>query len=202
VIVGLTGGIAVGKSTVASILQALGAQVIDADQVARDVVAPGTEGLSSIVSVFGDHMLLPSGALDREALGKAIVADKDARTRLEAITHPQIRAQIAQRAQAALSAGAAVVFVEAALLVETGSARHYPHLWVVICDREQQISRLMNRKGCDRSTAESWIDSQMPLDQKAAHATQIIENSGSRGELTQAVNQAYTALMAQQTGQG
>jgi dephospho-CoA kinase len=202
VIVGLTGGIAVGKSTVASILQDLGAEVVDADQVARDVAAPGTVGLSSIVAVFGEDMLLPSGALDREALGKAIVVDKNARSRLEAITHPLIRTQIAKRAQAALLAGAAVVFVEAALLVETGSAKHYPHLWVVVCNRALQISRLMSRKGCDRTTAEAWIDSQMPLDKKAAHATQIIENSGSHSDLTEAVNHAYTTLMAQQTGQG
>ncbi len=201
-IVGLTGGIATGKSTVGSILTELGASVIDADQVSRDVVSIGSDALAEIERAFGQAVIQEDGSLDRERLGAIVVNDPTARKRLEAITHPRIRAEIAQRVQAAILGGAPAAFVEAALLVETGSATLYPELWVVVCEPEKQIARLMSRKGCDRATALAWVDAQMPLAEKASHASEVIANDGSLDALQQVVERAYTELMAQQRDRG
>lgn len=196
-IVGLTGGIASGKSTVAAILAELGAVIIDADVVARTTVAPGSEALRAIVRRFGPAVVGADGALNRKAMGALVMQDATARSSLEAITHPLIRIGIAQGVQSAISTGAESVFVEAALLVETGGHAVYPHLWVVICDPELQRQRLMSRKGCDAETAARWIASQMPMDQKVAKATQVIENNGSQADLRTAVEAAYRTLMEQ-----
>jgi dephospho-CoA kinase len=196
-IVGLTGGIATGKSSVGGILSDLGARVIDADHVAKAVVSPGTECLSAIRDAFGDEVFLDNGALNREALGTRVMGNPEERKRLEAITHPRIRAEIAQRVQAALEQGVEAVFVEAALLVETGSAKLYPHLWVVTCEHETQVTRLMARKGCSRETAETWIGAQIPVREKELHATQVIDNNGSAAELRDTVTEAYETLKVQ-----
>jgi len=196
-IVGLTGGIASGKSTVAAILAELGATVIDADVVARATVEPGSEGLRAVVNRFGPGVLGSDGSLDRDAMGALVMQNANARASLEAITHPLIRIGIAQGVQAAVSAGAESVFVEAALLVETGGHSIYPHLWVVACDADRQRQRLMARKGCDEETAARWIASQMPLAEKVAKATQVIQNNGTRAELRSAVEAAYRTLMEQ-----
>ena len=201
-IVGLTGGIATGKSTVGQILEELGATVIDADQVARAIVEPGTECLDEIVRIFGDAILKNNGSLDRDALGAVVINDRDARLQLERITHPRIRAEIAREVQRAVLAGAPSVFVEAALLVETGSARIYEHLGVVVCSEEAQIERLKKRKGCNDSTARSWVAAQMPLAEKAKHATQIIQNNADIETLKVETEQAYRELMVQRPGQG
>jgi dephospho-CoA kinase len=193
-IVGLTGGIATGKSTVASILVQLGATVVDADLVSRDVVSPGSAGLHRIHARFGATMLNEDGSLDRDALGRHVMADPKERAALEAITHPLILEEIATRVQAATIGGAPAVFVEAALLVETGSAAHYPHLWVVICGPGIQAERLMARKGCDRAMAEQWIQSQMPMEEKARHASQIIDNGADLVSLREQVSLAYRKL--------
>ena len=143
-IAGLTGGIATGKSTVAARLHSLGATIIDADQIAREVVAPGTEALESIRKAFGEVVIHSDGRLNREALGDIVRVDSAARKHLESITHPHIRAEIARRAQEAVTAGAQAVFVEAALLVETGSARAYPELWIVRCSHKTQVRLLLH----------------------------------------------------------
>ena len=201
-IVGLTGGIATGKSTVASILGQLGATVIDADLVSRDVVSAGSAGLHRIHARFGGMVLNKDGTLNRDALGKHVMSDAKERAALEAITHPLILAEVSARVQAAVSKGAPAVFVEAALLVETGSAANYAHLWVVTCDASLQRKRLMTRKGCDQSTAERWIQSQMPIDEKAKHASRVIDNSGDLVSLQEQVELAYRLLMEQQPGRG
>lgn len=193
-IVGLTGGIATGKSTVAAILRDMGVVVLDADEVARDVVAPGSEGLKEIVDVFGSAILTPEGALDRSAMGALVVQNPNARKRLEALTHPRIRAELAQRASDALAAGSEIVFVEAALLVETGSAKFYPALWVVRCSIDRQVERLMARNACDRETAEAWIATQMPVEEKVAHATTVINNDADLESLNDQVESAFHAL--------
>jgi len=193
-LVGLTGGIATGKSAVAKILSTLGARVVDADDVAREVVAAGSEALADIIDAFGARVLLPSGDLDRQALGAIVFDDLASRRKLEGITHPKIHAEINARIQAAQVCGAPTVFVEAALLVETGSANLYPHLWVVTCSETQQIRRLTERKGCDSATAMRWIEAQMPMAEKASHATQVIDNSGELKDLEQTVHKAYALL--------
>ena len=196
-IVGLTGGIATGKSTVASMLVDLGATVVDADLVSRDVVSPDSNGLKRIQARFGSSVLYADGSLNREALGRLVMASPKERAALEAITHPLIMAEVAQRVQSAAQGGAPAVFVEAALLVETGSAANYPHLWVVTCEANLQVDRLMSRKGCDQATATRWIGSQMPLGEKARHASQVIENSGDLADLRTQVQRAYRVLMEQ-----
>ena len=201
-IVGLTGGIATGKSTVADILRNIGATVIDADQVSRDVVQPGSAGLASLVEAFGTSILTTEGHLDRSKLREIVMSNTVLRRRLEAITHPLIRAEIATRVQTAVVEGAPSVFVEAALLVETGSAQMYPHLWVVTCAPETQLSRLMAREQCDEATAHSWIAAQMPLSEKVKHATQVVTNEGDQDALRLQVSAAYSVLMAQLPGRG
>ncbi len=195
-LVGLTGGIASGKSTVAEVLRSLGVTVIDADAIAREMVAPGTTGLAAVVDRFGEAILGPDGALDRGALGDRIVSDPVAKQDLEAITHPRIRDGIAARVAERLVAGDPAVVVEAALLVETGSFRLYDALWVVCCSREKQITRLMKRKGCDATSAAQWVDAQMPMAEKITYATTVIDNDGDRAELQASVERAWAAFMA------
>ena len=196
-IVGLTGGIATGKSTVGQHIEKLGGTVIDADRVARDVVQPGSEALADIAQRFGADVLLPDGSLNRAVLGQIVMNDSVARTALEEITHPRIRTEIATRVRDAFTHGARVVFVEAALLVETGSAKLYPKLWVVRCAQDTQVRRLMERKGCDRATAEQWISSQMDMTEKVQHASLVIDNDGTIQELEDQVGAALLELMAQ-----
>ena len=198
--VGLTGGIACGKSTVGTILRGLGATVVDADEIARDVVAPGAPALARIKEAFGAGVMDGLGSLDRTAMAAVVLNDREAKKRLEAITHPAIRLEIADRIETARKQGARVVFVEAALLVETGSYTLYPHLWVVRCDRVQQIKRLMKRKRCPRIEAEQWIDAQMPTAEKEAHATRVIDNTGSMADLKLEVAAAHAELMGQLQG--
>jgi len=200
-LIGLTGGIACGKSTVAAHLAELGADVIDADQVSRDVVAPGTSGLEAIVDRFGDDVLTADGTLDRKRLGRIVIQDDAARRDLEQITHPRIRDEVAQRIQERAMAGAVWVFVEAALLVETGSWKLYDGLWVVRCSRDVQVQRLMERDACEAKVAEQWIDSQMPVDEKVKHASQVIDNDGDRSTLEKAVAMAWKTLRGPQQDQ-
>ncbi len=193
--IGLTGGIATGKSTAARILrEQLGVPVVDADQSAREVSAPGSEGLGEIVASFGEGVLDASGALDREALGRVVMADDDARRRLQAITHPRIRAAMLESLMALAQAGHRAAAVEAALLVETGSYKLYDALWVVTCDPATQLARLMARQRIDAEEARRWIDSQLPLAEKEAVATHVIHNDGDLADLEAAVRAAWAAF--------
>ena len=196
-IIGLTGGIACGKSAVGAILRQLGATIIDADVVAREVVLPGTPSMMEIEEAFGPSVLTNDGRLDRAKMGELILEDSTAKATLERITHPAIRTAIAKQTRAAMAAGAQAVVVEAALLIETGGYRGYPILWLVACTRDRQVARLMARQACSREVAERWIDAQMPLEAKRAHATTVIENNGSRADLRKTVEAAYCALMGQ-----
>ena len=197
-IIGLTGGIACGKSAVAAILEQLGATIIDADVVAREVVLPGTPSMVAIEEAFGPSVLTSDGRLDRAKMGERILEDSSAKATLERITHPAIRTAIAEQTRAARAAGAQAVVVEAALLIETGGHRAYPTLWLVACTRDKQVARLMARQACSREVAERWIDAQMPLEAKRPHATTVIENNGSRTDLRNTVEAAYRALMGRQ----
>ena len=194
-IIGLTGGIACGKSSVARILEERGLPVIDADQVARDVVAPGSDGLAAGVDAFGDGVLDAQGGLDRAKLGEIVFADPDARRRLEAITHPRIAAESGRRMQEALAAGAERVFYEAALLVEIGRHKDFGALWVVAAPRESQIERVMARDGLSRADAEARLAAQMPVAEKAAVADVVIDNSGDLAALARAVDDALEASL-------
>lgn len=190
-VVGLTGGIACGKSTVARHLAAQGIPVIDADRVARDVVAPGTAGLDAIVARFGPEVLDADGALDRRGLRARIAVDAQARRDLEAITHPRIAAAIAEQL-AALTTPVAVV--EAALMVETGSWRRYDALLVVTSPPELQLARLLARDGGDAAAARALIATQLPLADKERLATAVIHNDSDEEALLAATDAAWRRI--------
>lgn len=196
-LIGLTGGIACGKTTVADVLRQLGVHVIDADKVSRTVVTPGSKGLKLIGERFGPGILREDGQLDRDALGIAVMADAQAKKDLEAITHPLIQEKIAQLIQDRAMAGDPALVVEAALLVETGSWRLYDQLWVVRASRDTQIERLRERKQCTAEVAAQWVDSQLPVDEKVRYAHIVIDNDGERAALTAQVQAAWASFVGQ-----
>ena len=194
---GLTGGIATGKSTVSAMFTHLGARVTDADQLARDVVAPGQPAHAAVVAAFGPEVLQPDGYLDRKRLGAIVFADAEKRKRLETITHPAIRTRwerILRVYEEEEFAG--IVFWDAALLYETGGARHMEKMVVVTADPAIQLARLMARDGITEAEARARIASQMPVAEKAKLADYVIDNSGTRAETERQVREVYRALLA------
>ncbi|TNE88250.1 MAG: dephospho-CoA kinase, partial [Deltaproteobacteria bacterium] len=190
-VIGLTGGIATGKSTVASLLaERYGLPVVDADQVAREIVAPGEPALAAIAERFGDGVLQADGTLDRAVLRERIMANADDRAALNAITHPAIFVRMRERLAELEAAGHADAVVEAALMVETGSYRMYPVLLVVSCDPETQVQRVMVRDGVDEAQARQTLAAQLPLAEKEAVATHVIKNDNGRDALIAAVDEA------------
>jgi dephospho-CoA kinase len=179
---GLTGGIASGKSTVAARFRAQGLPVIDADELAREVVAPGTDGLREVLEAFGEGILAPDGTLDRKALGRAVFADRSARKKLEAITHPRITRRTMELSAELARAGEPLACYEAALIVENGAADGFRPLVVVACPEEQQLERLTARGGASREDALARIRAQKPLGDKIAVADFVIDTSGSLEE--------------------
>ena len=173
--VGLTGGIASGKTTVADQFAGLGAGVIDTDRVARDVVRPGEAGLAAVVEAFGPDILSASGELDRRALRAVVFADPGQRRRLEAILHPLIRARTLRRLDR-LSAPYAVVVVP--LLLETGFGSLVDRVAVVDCARETQLARLLARDGIDPAQAEAMLNAQVDRQTRLAGADDVIDNGG------------------------
>ncbi|SCG69132.1 dephospho-CoA kinase [Micromonospora siamensis] len=184
--VGLTGGIGSGKSAVAARLAALGALVVDADRIAREVVAPGTEGLAEIVAAFSERVLDPHGALDRAALGALVFADEAARRRLEAITHPRVRARTAELVAAA--GPDAVVVNDVPLLVEVGLAPTYHLVVVVQTAVEIRLERLARDRGMPRAEAERRIAAQADDERRRACADVVLSNDGGLDELHAAVD--------------
>ncbi|MEC8422656.1 MAG: dephospho-CoA kinase [Myxococcota bacterium] len=192
--VGLTGGIACGKSTVAGLIRRHGTPVIDADVIARDIVAPGTDGLAAVVSRFGDAVLLADGSLHRSLLREIVAADGNARRDLERITHPRIGAAILGWLDAQAQAGTPVAAVEAALMVETGTHTRYDHLLVVACSPGVQLARLMARDGMSELAAARWLGAQLPVETKVELADAVIWNDGPIEALPAAVHAAWAAL--------
>ncbi|WP_310252985.1 dephospho-CoA kinase [Nocardioides sp. BE266] len=190
--VGLTGGIASGKSTVSAMLAELGAVVIDADLLAREVVARGTPGLAAVVEEFGDSVLTPEGDLDRPAMGAIVFADAGARTRLEAIIHPLVHRRGAEfEAEAPADA---VVVHDIPLLAEGGRAGSFDAVVVVDVPTEVQVERMVRDRGWSRDEAESRIAAQATREQRLAIATHVIDNTGSLEDLRGRVEQVYAAL--------
>lgn len=181
-VIGLTGGIASGKSTVAGFLEEQGAVVIDADALSREAVGPGSAALERIVAAFGEEMLLPDGCLDRKRLGRLVFADPAKRTLLEGIMHPEIRRLANERIARAAAEGHRVLFYMAPLLIESGSVERVDEVWVVTVRPEIQLERLMRRDGIGREEGERIIASQMPLAEKERYGRVVIDNSGPPGE--------------------
>jgi dephospho-CoA kinase len=201
-VVGLTGGIASGKSTVARLLAARGVPVLDADEVARDVVAPGTEGLAEVVAAFGPQVLGPDGALDRKRLGERVFADAEARARLGAIVHPRIAVESRRRLAALAERGAPYVVYEAALLVENGAYRMFPVLVVVCAPEHARIQRIMERDGLGEAEARARLRAQLDDAEKRAVADFVVDNDGSRADLEAKVVKLDEALRARLGGGG
>jgi len=195
--VGLTGGIASGKSLVAQIVGRLGCEVIDTDIIAREVVAPGTEGWQAVVTEFGPQVLTEEGVINRAGLASIIFADAGRRAILNSILHPLIMRTVREQV-AAVEAGDpdAVVVVDVPLLIECGMQNDFDKVMVVWTPRDQQISRLMARDGLGEEAARQRIASQMPLDQKRACATFVIENDADREKTEAQVQEILLRLRA------
>ena len=184
--VALTGGIATGKSSCLAVFKSLGAPVIDADQVARDVVAPGSDGLTAVVKQFGRSVLLPSGQLNRAALGMVIFADPSARQHLEDIIHPRVYAAI-ERWFGALTQPLGIADIP--LLFETSSEDDFDLIVVAACRPDQQLARLVARTHLSEADAKSRIAAQLPLADKVARADYVIDTGGTK-EQTEARTKA------------
>lgn len=193
-VVGLTGGIASGKSSVARELTALGVAVIDADVLAREVVAKGTGGLAEIVATFGSDVLTADGGLDRERLAAQVFGDSEARTRLNAIVHPRIARLSAERIAAALKTQTPYVMYEAPLLVETGAYRGLAALVVVSTSPAIQLSRLLARDQLSEAAAQARLSAQTPLAAKLAVADYVISNDAGKHELREQVTNLHRTL--------
>lgn len=193
-VVGLTGGIASGKSTVDQILIAAGLPVVDADQVARQVVEPGTVGLSQVVSHFGKDVLLPTGELNRRELGRRVFKDAAQRKALNKLLQPLIKAEIKSQVRSLIEAGHAVVVMDVPLLFEAGYVDDCDRVVVVNVKPDIQVQRLMARNGYSREEALERIKAQMPLAEKAARADYVIDNNGDQKALKTAV-EAFLATL-------
>lgn len=181
-VIGLTGGIATGKSSIAGFFQEKGAVVIDADQLAREAVEPGSQGLAEVAAAFGGGVLAVDGQLDRRRLGEIVFSDSARRSQLEGILHPEIRRLAEERIAEAARAGHRVLFYMAPLLIEAGVTDRVDEVWVVTVRPEVQLERLMRRDGISRAEAQRIIDSQMPLAEKESCGRIVIDNSGTPEE--------------------
>ena len=192
--VGLTGGIGSGKSTVSVLLAERGAVVIDADQLAREVVAPGTPGLAAIVETFGSEVVATDGALDRQALGAMVFGDDTARRTLEEIIHPRVRARAG--ALEARAAPGAIVVHDIPLLVETGQHVTFDVVVVVDVPVRTQIDRLVSQRGMSSDEAETRIAAQATREQRTGAADLMVDNAGPRTELAERVDELWAELRA------
>jgi dephospho-CoA kinase len=194
-LVGLTGGVGSGKSTVAAMLRELGADVVDADEASHAVYAPGTPGFASVVREFGDEFVR-DGQIDRRRLGELVFSDADARQRLNSIVHPLVRDWMAERTSEAAERGAEIVVQDVPLLFENGLEPLFSAVVLVWVPAEVQVDRLVGGRGFTRERAREVIAAQMPIDQKRPRASHVIDNSGTR-ELTWAqVEQVWKELSA------
>jgi dephospho-CoA kinase len=195
-LVGLTGGIASGKSTVAKILERLGAAIVNADVLAREVVEPDQEAWKDIVARFGPDVLQPDQTLDRQKLRKVIFNDPDARKELEAIIHPRVRALAEQKFRQHGAAGFAIVVYEVPLLFEAKIHQWLRPVILVACDIDTQRRRLEQRDQIDSAAAQKIIDAQMSLAEKRRLADYVIENNGSLSDLERQVREVLAKIQA------
>lgn len=196
VVVGLTGGIGSGKSTVARFFSELGVPVVDADHIAREVVEPGSPGLAAVVEEFGEGVLDDSGRLDRGKLGAVVFGDQVARRKLESILHPRIATRSMERLAELSAEGHPYAIYEAALLVENGSHRTMAALVVVAADETTQLRRVMQRDGIDESAARARIEAQLPLEEKIEVADWVIDNGGSLEQTRARCAEVHAQILA------
>jgi dephospho-CoA kinase len=190
--VGLTGGVASGKSTLSAILDELGAVVVDADVLAREAVAKGTEGLQEVVEAFGPEVLTDDGELDRPAMGAIVFADAEKRRILEGIIHPRVRARGAEIEAAAGPDD--VVVHDIPLLAETGQATGFDAVIVVDVPTEVQVARMLELRGMTREDAEARVAAQASREKRLAIATHVVDNTGTLEDLRRRVTEVYREL--------
>lgn len=195
-LIGLTGGIASGKSTAGRMLKDAGVAVIDADVLARDAVAPGSAALTAIVDRFGD-VLLEGGTLDRKRLGTIVFANEEARKELNAIVHPAVAQLAFERLDELRQRGEAVAVYEVPLLFENNLDGMMDATLLIALDEETQLRRVMQRDGLDEAAARARINSQMPLAQKRQRATVVVDNGGSVADLAAALASAWERVSGQ-----
>jgi dephospho-CoA kinase len=193
--IALTGGIATGKSHVANRLRAAGVPIVDADVIAREVVAPGTPGLAAVVARFGPGILTPDGVLDRSRLGSIVFRDQRARRDLEAIVHPVVRQRIDEFFDR-LPADTPFAVADIPLLYETGREDRFDKVIVVACTRARQVERVVARDGLTREEAERRVASQLPIDDKMKKADYVIRTDGTHAETDAQVAELLSLLQA------
>ncbi len=192
--VALTGGIATGKSYCLGRFAALGIPVIDADQLARAVVAPGSRALSDVAARFGASILLPDGSLNRGALGHLVFRDRAARADLEAIIHPEVYRRIGEWF-ASLTPGTRLAIADIPLLFETGHRHDFDRVIVTACDPAEQRRRLVSRDGLTDSEARARLDAQWPTQEKAARGDYVIRTDGAISDTDAQVKRVYELLI-------
>jgi dephospho-CoA kinase len=184
-VIGVTGGIGTGKSTVTRILAALGAFVIDADYVGHDIYAPGTDGWESVVAEFGREIIARDGKIDRGKLGAIVFADPQRLARLNELVHPLIGREIERRIKEHRAAGGhQPIVVEAAVMIEAGWDSLVDEVWVIVASREAVLSRVSRQRGCGVEEAEARIKAQLSDSERCRHADVVIDNSGTSADLT------------------
>jgi dephospho-CoA kinase len=201
-VVGLTGGIGTGKSTVSRLLAELGAEVIDSDAIVHELQAPGTPLLAAIEEAFGPEVIRPDGSLDRAAVASIVFRDEASRRRLNALVHPAVGRETARRLEAARARGARLVILDIPLLFETRLAGRASRanlgataVVVVYAPRELQVRRLVERNGYERAEAERRVEAQLPIEEKRERADYVIDNSGSLEETRRQVQALYERLV-------
>jgi dephospho-CoA kinase len=197
-VIGLTGNIATGKSTVMAVLAELGAEIIDADKVAHELMLPGAPAYVQVLAEFGDGILAPGGAIDRKKLGAIVFRDPARLHRLDEIVHPAVVQHVAAYLP---HAKCPVVVMEAIKLIEAGMTALCDEVWVVTSPPELQAARLMQSRGLTRAEAEARISAQPPQSEKARVATVVLDNSGSLADLRRRITDEWTRIQRRETAQ-
>lgn len=192
--IGLTGGIASGKSTVARILQEMGLPVINLDAISRDIVMQGTPGYREVLRYFGQGILHPNGEIDRKALGAIVFHDPVKRGKLESITHPLILGEMEGRIAALANSGHRVVVIEVPLLIEVGMMDAFDEIWLVYVDAATQMKRLQERDLLDQAGALARLRAQLPLEAKKEFADKVIVNAGEITDLEDQLERLWREL--------
>lgn len=196
-ILGLTGGIATGKSTVTAMLRQRGIPVIDADQIAREVVEPGKPAYEAIVSHFGREILLPDGSINRKLLGEIVFSNETERQKLNSIVHPEVRRVMREQAEEAERAGAQIVFMDIPLLFESKLQHMVDKIVVVYAPADMQLARMVERDELDEDQAIKRLRAQMPIEQKKSLADFLINNQGTREETEKQVERLLDEIKAE-----